>query len=190
MPERDELDLLIDSALADYAEPRAGLEQRIVARVHAGSSTSTTGWRWALWALACTLAIACVISIAIPRERRSPPASTATATTPVHVAPSPRQTKEPQPQVRLRQQPAERLVSRAGSHRRNEQVEAPSQPKLDLFPAPQPLSSQERALIALVTRAPAEAARLGLENREQADAPLQISQIEVPPITVPEEGKH
>ncbi len=33
MPERDDLDRLLDSALATYAEPRRGLEKRILARV-------------------------------------------------------------------------------------------------------------------------------------------------------------
>ena len=35
MPERDELERLIDSELASYAEPRAGLEQRVLARLEA-----------------------------------------------------------------------------------------------------------------------------------------------------------
>jgi len=60
----DEYDSLIDRALASYtpAEPRPGLEQRILASVSSANRPRTWGWRPA-WALAAAVALVAIVAI-------------------------------------------------------------------------------------------------------------------------------
>ena len=62
----DLLDTLIDHALASYtpAEPRPGLEQRILASVVAASQPRTWAWRPA-WALAAAAALIAVVGLPV-----------------------------------------------------------------------------------------------------------------------------
>jgi hypothetical protein len=62
-------------------------------------------------------------------------------------------------------------------------------PKLDVFPAPQPVSEQEKALLAFAQQS-AEARQEAFEVPRNDDAPLQISAIQIQPIPQPDEGKN
>jgi len=64
--ETDRLDTLMDRALASYtpAEPRPGLEQRILASVAAASQPRTASWR-PLWALAAAASLVAVVAIPV-----------------------------------------------------------------------------------------------------------------------------
>ena len=71
--ENVQLDTLIDRALASYtpAEPRPGLEQRILASVAAASRPRTWGWRPA-WALAAAVALVAVAAIPLAFKSMHP----------------------------------------------------------------------------------------------------------------------
>src|SRR5947209_1850246 len=69
MPEKDQLDLLLDSALATYADPGpdSGLEQRVLAELESGRQSgqqrrATAGTRrWLPWAIAVPIAAGLLI---------------------------------------------------------------------------------------------------------------------------------
>jgi len=183
MLERDDLDRRLDSALATYAEPRTGIEQRILARIcEARDAGRASRRRWLLWAV--TIPAFCILLyIVIPgptknREKSeeqvakelqpSRPAGEGSQKEPLHAA------------MHLRRQ-TESIKPHAAA--------VPAQPKLDVFPAPRPLSAQEQALIRLADQTP-ELQRAALATPEQEDAPLQISAIQIPPISPPDEGKN
>jgi hypothetical protein len=189
MPERDELDRLIDGELSRYAEPRAGLEQRILARVDT-EAVRRPGLisRWQAWVLVGAAAAAILLLVTVPRlVHRQQGINNATMTNHTITAnssesPVPKVPARPLPQTGQRTRNA---VRGSGSRK---QIENAPLPQLDVFPAPQPLSAQEQALLALAT-APSDTARENLIASQRAlNAPLQISAIEIPPITMPNEG--
>jgi hypothetical protein len=59
-------------------------------------------------------------------------------------------------------------------------------PKLDVFPTPQPLTPEEQALVAFAVRAPESERKSFIEAQRQAEAPLRIAAIEIPPIDSPD----
>ncbi|HEX8812227.1 MAG TPA: hypothetical protein VF742_09575, partial [Terracidiphilus sp.] len=62
---QDHLDLLIDSALSTYAEPRAGLEARVLKHLAAQPARR----RWLPFAIALPIAAACAILLVIHFSR-------------------------------------------------------------------------------------------------------------------------
>jgi hypothetical protein len=193
MPDRDELDRLIDCELARYAEPRPGLEQRLLARIDAHSSAPSLVFHaWQRWALATAITIALVLVLSIPHfMHRETSTTTAHGTTAEH-APAARSQAVP-PESKLEIRPLPKIANTthhvARAPRSNRPSENTTRPRLDIFPAPQPLSPQEQALVAIAT-APSDSARENLlASQRQLDAPLQISAIEIPPITAPDEGR-
>lgn len=78
-------------------------------------------------------------------------------------------------------------VRRGGSRRnevrdQNDVVVAERRlPKLDLFPAPQPLSAEERALAAFVDRAPRAVKEQVIASQKQVDDPIEIAAIQIEP---------
>jgi len=194
MSDRDELDILIDSELSTYAEPRPGLEQRILVRLEARASSPSrffSGWR--LWAFSGGLAMGIVLLLAVPRlTHRDAPVSTARAVNPDLRPPvsSESTISEVHPQVRRLPRTVNASPVAARLEKSRENTEYPQQPKLNVFPAPRPLSPQEQALVALAT-APSDSGRERLvDHQRQLDAPLQISAIQIAPITMPDEGKN
>jgi hypothetical protein len=75
MRDKDNLDLLLDSALATYADPGSGsgLEERVIAALAARAETPTRialrRWRWLPWAIAIPVAV-CVILLWILASTR------------------------------------------------------------------------------------------------------------------------
>jgi len=124
----DRLDTLIDRALASYtpAEPRPGLEQRILASVAAASRPRSWGWKpaWA-WVAAATLIaivaiplafksmhptvavihIAAVAPPAVTEARRSPQAASAPAILAQHTRAHPSTTEPAVPEAAAKSSP-------------------------------------------------------------------------------------
>ena len=176
------LDDQLDAALAKYAavEPRAGLEERILAhlQVERTRPTHAAWWRWATVA-ACALVLAALLAWRLDRSGQN------------RVV---RHPAIPQRQVQS-QVEANAANTRRPSpppmrkHRRNaEQAPATvaAQPKLDQFPSPQPLSAQEKLLAdyvadhpeqaVLMAQARMEALRRDAEEKQKAAADNQDSQ--------------
>jgi hypothetical protein len=62
-------------------------------------------------------------------------------------------------------------------------------PKLDVFPTPQALTPEERALAVVATQTPAPVRNALLAAQTQDDAPVRIAAIHIPPIEPPDEGQ-
>lgn len=148
------LDRELDGVLAKYAavEPRAGLEERVLANLRAERARIPVRawWGWSASVAVLVLAVALL-------WRWEKPASPIVVVLP----PSATQTSQEQPkqsvstgaenQVRLpTTSPARRKIRHASAV-------AVAGPKLDQFPSPQPLSEQELALATYVREFPQEA---------------------------------
>lgn len=156
---RTPLDDELDAALAKYAavEPRAGLEQRILANLKAQQRPARTvaWWRWA-----GTLAVLVITILVVWRAEKH--RSEQVVRLPVNAS------QKSQPQIanmgasgKTRQFPA-RVVARRPRKRASPGVtqavgKESAKPKLDQFPSPQPLSQEELVLARYAMEFPEEA---------------------------------
>lgn len=152
-PEDHDLDRVIDAALEKYAsvEPRAGLQERILASLGAADRNKRGAW-W-MWGVAAVLAaVVLVAGTLVWRSRITHP--------PVAIRPSSTQQTPRVPEFAQGERmppPVKRPLRGGGrSVARHETVAA--NPKLNVFPSPLPLSEQERLLAIYVGQFPEHAA--------------------------------
>jgi hypothetical protein len=168
---RDELDHKLDVALARYAavEPRAGLEERILANMRA-QVPARAWWRWGL-----AVAVAAVVVVAMAwrlgESSHSIMVSHPSAATQVLKEPGTEvvangQRRGPHP---LGPSPAQKTTA-IHAH---PPVAMAAEARLDRFPSPQPLSEQELALARYVREFPQEATLIA---RTQAEFENEIRQ--------------
>ncbi len=153
------------------AEPRPGLEQRILAQLAAAEQESAQapwwrppGLRWAVPAVAA--AIVLLLVLVLPRHGSKTPTPTMTtnkqtlpsspptaaATTNGSAATTARNSPQRTRRIQRKPQPAMVVAQRA--------------PRLEQFPTPGPLSDQEQLLLRYMQRTPAtEIAAVVAENR-------------------------
>jgi hypothetical protein len=171
------LDRDLDIVLAKYAavEPRAGLEERILAslRVEGTRVPDRAWWRWSVIA-----AVAAVVVVALALASRSGKPSHPVIAS--HPSTTTQGTQEPatqaasnggSKQVRPPEPNAPRKIAAPGA---NPAVVASAAPKLDQFPSPQPLSEQEKLLENYVAKYPERAVLLARARFEA----LQRDQLE------------
>ena len=175
------LDELLDSSLARYAqaEPRPGLEGRLLARLRSEPEPAFAAWRWLPMAAAAVLAFAAVLYFVSGRESRAPevavqpkPAVAPTVTAPQ----APQKTSAPAVARRTGQQPAapHALVGAASARRQQ-------------FPSPAALSEQEAALVRFVSQTPREELQvLARQNRAEPIQDLRVDALDIPPVVVGE----
>ncbi len=206
MPDKDDLDLLLDSALATYADPgpERGLEDRLLAALQAahgsGERRRWFDWPRLTWAVAVPVAI-CLLWVSLARVVHAPSTQSQVPSQPgpslsskaptqppaVTVRPSgaKAQTNSAQISARLKSCPVTKHACDVSADVAN----AAHLPKLDVFPAPQPLSAEERVLVAAINGSPAEREALAVSKRP-ADVPLSIADLNIPPLAPPDEGKN
>lgn len=151
-PQRKEriVDEVLDRALGpQLVEPRAGLEERILANL-ASQPQRRPWWRW-IWvpALAAAAVLAVVIGIRVMhREVVAPTQANKTVPTPKQ------QVAEMPTPVKPERQVAKHVAPRLSAPQRSVTLAKaePQPPRLDVFPTPVPLSDQERLLLALSRR--------------------------------------
>ncbi len=203
MREKDNLDLLLDSALATYGDPGpdSGLEDRVVAamateRAEADSRIAARRQQWLPWAIAIPVAVCLVLlwlfastrieqPLTQPQQARqaqpapivSPPAFTPAAKSSAKLGPK----SAPRPP---HTSPARLLDVRA------QPAVATALPKLDVFPTPQPMTPQEQALTVVAAQSPVPLRKAIIDAQEHSDAPLHIAAIHIPPLEPPDEGQH
>ena len=168
MNPEDELDQLIDAALAGYSstEPAPGLEARVLRRIHAKAPALWRVWQFRFPAAISAVAALLLAFVAVRmwRQDAAPPPRFGVLRHTI-MAPSPPATSS-------------RKVRGVRRHRA-----LPKElPKNEQFPAPAPLTPEERALLAWARRAPAQAQEAFAAFRAQTEAPLTIAPIEIPPI--------
>jgi hypothetical protein len=171
---RNELDHELDVVLAKYAaaEPRTGLEERILANLRAERTqvADRAWWRWGLAAAAATVVVAAVA------WRSGKPSHPITVS---HPSPTTQVLKEPVTQVvangqkRAARFSGPRPVQKATAIRAHPPAVMAAEARLDQFPSPQPLSKQELALARYVIEFPQEAT---LMARTQAEFEDEIQQ--------------
>ena len=173
----EHLDHLLDEALSEYrdAEPLAGIESRILARLElSGPSRRPFVLRWAL-ALACAAAIAAAVWFGVGRrpQHNVLPAETA-ATKPVEHAPipAPAVVASASAAVKIRK-PADRTAQ----HETYTPAAAPTSPAE--FPSPTPLSPGERALLAALNQSSHT-----MPAASQPDQAITIAEIEIKPLSI------
>ena len=166
-PGRDDLDRTLDAALAKYSsvEPRAGLEQRVMANLKTQPAVESAHiwWRWALSAGA--FAVLCIAAALWWNASRHPNSAAPDQAEQTHSAP------EPPKQVGVPAIQAERVSAPARRKKRTQQenpVVAQRTLRLNKFPQPQPLSPEEMALARYVAQFPAEATLIAEAQEEYA----------------------
>jgi hypothetical protein len=205
MPEHDnrglepgaEFDLLVRSSLETYADPGpdSGLAERVLARVAAEGARERTRrakqthgvirWAIALPVAACLIVAIVLAGLKTPHNspdhidqaRVTTPRSTDTGRGGPNAIP---------PSITARRDEAlrpPRHSSRTAAAARVQRL-----PKLDVFPAPQPLTPAEQALIAYVAHAPNAERQSLVDAQKRLDAPLTIAALEIKPLEPPEPG--
>jgi len=165
----DKLDRLIDGALAGYsdAEPLAGLEERVLnrARVTQARRRRLVGWGLGLAVAASVVVVVVIWTEPRPIAKKAPMDAIA----------------ELGPQIAPREAPVTpRRVEKVSRVKRL--VRQKPLPKLEQFPAPSPLTAEERALVAFVQRDPNEAERIFSDLQKRTDDPIEIQPIQIEPL--------
>jgi hypothetical protein len=150
--DRSALDRELDATLAKFAavEPRAGLEERVMANLRA-EQTHAADHSWWRWPAVAALAAVIVLALSVAWRSGKPVQNIVTQPRPAHAD------KHPGTQVATNSGPSSIQPDNAGSGRRLKprvisypQTAVAPAPKLDQFPSPQPLSEQERMLTEYV----------------------------------------
>ena len=166
--ERDKIERLLDDALASDSrqEPRPGLERRVLERIHSDDAPRLVFPRW-LWAVP---AAACLLWAGIFWNRHAATPERVQVTQVTHVAAA-RETA-----------PARPVTPRMVDHPHKRPHQRKVLPRLPQFPAPAPVSDEERALLAFVTRAPKEAQEALIDAQQHSAEPIRIEEIKIQPL--------
>ncbi len=163
--ERERLvDAVLDRALGPQsAEPRPGLEERILANLP-NEVERRPWWRW-MWvpALAAAAVLAVVIGMRVLQKQQPPLEQVKIVETPKQeavVKPEAPMVKKQSPQLR-----AKRKEPSKGAEAPRV-VASTATPKQEQFPAPLPLSNEERRLLSLARMNSDEAERLARDQAE------------------------
>lgn len=171
---QDRLDEMLDGALASYGEApeREGLERRVLAKVNQRAQRRKRSIGRFAAPMGAAAAVCCLLWWAMPDMTTHPRRATT-------AAPQTRKTGEAL-FVRTIPAPDSTIVPPAATKRRSV-PKRPAAPKLSQFPAPTPMSSEERALLRLATGDPKYIPR-ELTRTGSHIEPLQIAAIEIKPL--------
>lgn len=156
---QNEFDRALNAALAKYAsaEPRTGLEERVLANLHAHRARAPER-AWWRWSLAGALVAVLVVALAFVWRL----SSTSHPLVQNH-SPSTKQDAQQSTQVVSKASRSgnglrDRVTTRRATVHRPPKVVIADNPKLDQFPSPLPLSEQEKFLRSYVAEHPRQAA--------------------------------
>jgi hypothetical protein len=184
--ESRELNALVDAGLASYtsAEPRLGMEERILRSVLAEKTPRRVWWPWAVGALASACVLAIVIFALMHANTVHAP-SVVQSTPAEHAAPLPK-IATPETQVAPR-------VEVAGTAKRGGKKEIAGREAMalanhrstnvdEMFPSPQVLSEEESTIIAMVEQHPAEISQALIEAQRRSAEPVRVAAIHIEPL--------
>lgn len=164
----DELDRILDTGLAAHAavEPRAGLEDRILANLRAEQARPVGGRAWWQWGLAGAVAV--VVAVGVLTWKSSRILHPVIANHPPAAMQQP-STQEANPHAAGDIAVAKHTpVRRHGQRLAHAAAAEAAVPKLDQFPSPQPLSAEEIALAQYARNFPKEAQLVAQAQEEFA----------------------
>ncbi len=187
--EHGQLDRVLDSALATYADPgpASGLERRILSRI-ANEASPAPRRRWLAWAVALPIAASLLLFMIV-----SHPWTSQLSTTPeAHAF---RQLARPSIETTNRPAAHPAPIRRSKASLRKPRLaqktlaaDSTRPPKCDIFPSLQPLSPEEQSLVNFAMHAPKSERESLLAAQREADAPLRINAIEIKPLEPPAAG--
>jgi hypothetical protein len=165
---RDELDRVLDAALAKYAaaQPRQGLEERVLANLRA-ERTRVPYRAWWLWSVIALTAAIVIVAITFTWRSGGRPHPLVADRLPIRTS-----VEQPGPRVAAKtgannvHPQASSPAIRQATHRARHKVVEPGNPKLDQFPSRQQLSEQELALARYVREFPQEATLIARAQEE------------------------
>lgn len=164
----DDLDRVLDAVLAKYAavEPRSGLEERILANLSAERPRhlNRSWWHWGLAGAAAALLVVGA-SLALRPTRPTHPVIANHPSVGIQ-APSQPETQIAKETGNPPHRPEPVRVHTAIRHRSEPATVEAKNPRLEVFPSPQPLSEQEKILASYVTNYPERAALLAEARME------------------------
>jgi|SRR5271166_2288811 len=187
MADRNQVELegMLDAALAKYAaiEPRAGLEDRVLANLRA-EQARVPNRAWWRWSVAGALAVVIIgLGLAWRSGKPSQPFAanhpSPPAESPAEV-PTSRASKFAGNANGGTRATSKNVATQLAGHRRHA-VAGSNPPKLDQFPSPQPLSEQEKRLQSYVAKYP-EHAVLVARALTNALSPDQLKGMQAFPI--------
>jgi hypothetical protein len=163
MQNNDELDRTIDSALAGYsdAEPLAGLEDRVLHRVRLAEAGRRRVLGWAVVIAVAASVVMAAIVVWAPRHSESK----------IYIVGLPAVARP----VPAAEKPRVAPKQRVKSHRLRPRPLL----KQNQFPAPTPITTEERAVLAFAELSPKDAEDA---FRKRSDEPIEIQPIQIPPL--------
>ncbi len=192
MHDKPELDRLLDSALKTYAEPEPGLEGRVLlslAEIRTAPRRAVPNRRWLYWSAVVPVAAGLLFMLT---ARKSPqPGLQSQANAPEQVATA--HSAQSAPPFSTSRAPVSAMRRPAFHAQRNTDhaaLKSAALPKLDVFPAPRPLTAEERALYSFATEVPEKQRQAVLNAQKKDDAPLDVAAIRIPPLETPAEGNN
>jgi hypothetical protein len=190
MPEHDQFDLAVQSALSSYGDPgpESGLDERILARIDA-EGVVRPRQRWIPWVIAAPIAAGLLLLLVLSSHSKTEPQFVRHDGALKMQAPliQQLQTAKAIPEASKLPRPARRECDLALHNQSTAGAgNAAPLPKLDVFPTPQPLTPEERALATFAAEASETERQSFIEAQEQTDAPLSIASITIQPLDPPD----
>lgn len=162
----------LDAVLKQYglAEPRPGLENRVLANLRAEHEPASPGWQW--WPAVAALAAIVMMTVGVFVARLSRHKTQAPVAREIVV---PVEVKGPEPGQMRQQATTGGIRARVPRLHRHVEVEFVSE-KREQFPSPEPLSEQEQMLARYIEQFPREAtlmarAQTELDRQEMLEQP-------------------
>ncbi|MDE3150299.1 MAG: hypothetical protein KGL37_12590 [Acidobacteriota bacterium] len=188
-------DVLIDAALATYADPGpdSGLDRRVMARISEAriAAEPAPRRRWLPWAIALPAAACLLLFLLVlsgPKQLHPPSSNPEQANqsqeAPIAVARTAPSTAPQALPAHGTKAPGHGPRSRATALA----AKPAPLPKLDVFPTPRPLTPEEQALVEFAAHATKAERESFFAAQQQADEPLQIVAIQIPPLEPPAPG--
>ncbi|HTZ90465.1 MAG TPA: hypothetical protein VMA71_08990 [Alloacidobacterium sp.] len=167
-----EFEAKLAQAVASYADPAdAGHAQVLTARVLSAIGRKQRPQRWGLRFVLGTATLACVLLIVFLTQRQPRPVNqSARAPLPASV-------------LALPSAPASAASSKVHIQRFHLAAvrdRTKHLPKLDQFPAPAPMTEQEKLLIQFVAHAPPSTQQLIAKTQKESDESLRIAKLTIP----------
>lgn len=170
------VDRLLNEALGPQrVEPRAGLEERIVA--HLRAQPEPRPWRRWLWVPAAVAAAVLLIIALRPGHPNQPPKAPTVVQTQPAPTPVPTTPRPAPPVVATHRKPTPRVVR----PQQAAAITATALPRQQVFPSPAPLTAEEQMLLALSRRSPAQAVLVAREREMEWQRVLKNFEDEAAP---------
>ncbi len=177
--EAKELEELLRAGLASYsiAEPRLGMEQRILRSVLEQEAPRIVWWPWVTGAIATASALIVIaLTLSHPRTATSPSVATATPVAQRTVTNRAETTEVPNVVAAPRRHSS-------GMGARHARTSAPQKTSEDfLFPAAQTLTQEEALVVAVVEMRPVEVSKALEEAQTRSLEPVRVAAIHIEPL--------